>query len=229
MSGLMIQTSNLHDLVGAATELTRRGLRIAGNADIPLPEILRRDESSIVPEKPTSEPDMGAAPNDLPELNDALHAKMSRLLDRSLEQNTCDTRLELYERIVDQLVADEARILRALSDGATSPLVNVYSQPRWWSVPRAVVTNVSLIGRTAGVTLPAMTPTYVANLLQLGLVEIGPEARDSTAGYEVLLAEPRVMRAAENGRYSARVERLSLRLSELGNQLWMATMGSSRE
>lgn len=64
-----------------------------------------------------------------------LRTKMARLLDRSLEQSTCETQLEVYDRIVDQLVADEARILRALSDGTTSPLVNVYSQARWWSMP----------------------------------------------------------------------------------------------
>jgi hypothetical protein len=157
-----------------------------------------------------------------------LRTKMMQLLDRSLEQSTCETRLELYDRILDQLVADEARILRALSDGTTSPLVNVYSQSRWWSMPRAVLTNTSLIGRTAGVTLPAMAPTYVANLLRLGLVEIGPPADGSEPGYEVLMAEPGVMRAiadAQQARQSARVERLSLRLSDLGRELWTTAMG----
>jgi len=162
------------------------------------------------------------------QLNAALHTKMTRLLDRSLEQSTCETRLELYSRIVDQLVADEARILRALSDGTPSPLINVYSQSRWWSLPRAVLTNTCLVGHTAGVTLPTMVPTYVANLLQLGLVEIGPRAVESEPGYEVLMAEPNVQRAiadAQEARHSARVERLSLRLSGLGRELWATTMG----
>lgn len=156
-----------------------------------------------------------------------LHTKMAGLLDRSLEQSTGETRLELYHRIVDQLVADEARILRALSDGTTSPLVNVYAQSRRWSLPRALLTNTSLIGRTAGVTLPTMVPTYVANLLRLGLVEIATQAAGSAPGYEVLMAEPSVMRAiadAHRARQSIRVERLSLRLSDLGRELWTATM-----
>jgi len=78
------------------------------------------------------------------------------------------------------------------------------------------------------VTLPTMVPTYVANLLQLGLVEIGPQADESAAGYEVLMAEPSVQRAiadAQGARHSARVERLSVRLSGLGRELWVATMG----
>lgn len=163
--------------------------------------------------------------------NAALHTKMAELLDRSLEQSTYETRFELYHRIVDQLVADEARILRALSDGTASPLVNVYAQSRRWSSPRAVLTNTSLIGRTAGVTLPAMVPTYVANLLGLGLVEIGPPAVESGPGYEMLMAEPSVMRAiadTEAARQSVRVERLSLRLSDLGRELWTTSMGTPR-
>jgi hypothetical protein len=75
-----------------------------------------------------------------------------------------------------------------------------------------------------------MVPTYVANLLQLGLVEIGPQTDESEQGYEVLMAEPSVQRAiadTQEARYSARVERLSLRLSGLGRELWVTAMGGS--
>ncbi|BBX83661.1 Abi-alpha family protein [Mycolicibacterium aubagnense] len=226
----MVTTSDVHGLIGTVTTFARRGLRIAGNAGLPMRGVPSQGHAAAHSNS-QSRPADGAVttPNDVPQLNDALHTKMAGLLDRSVEQSTCETRLELYTRIVDQLVADEARILRALSDGTASPLVNVYSQSRWWSSPRAVLTNTSLIGRTAGVTLPTMVPTYVANLLQLGLVEIGPQADQSEAGYEVLMAEPSVTRAiadAEAARHSARVEQLSLRLSELGHELWTISMGN---
>src|ERR1700757_4887747 len=42
------------------------------------------------------------------------------------------SQVELFHRILDQLVADEARILGALSDGSPSPLVNVHA---WANVP----------------------------------------------------------------------------------------------
>lgn len=213
----MVTTADLDGLIGAATAFARRGVL--------------RNRHAAPQSNPRSLPDTSGAPspNDQPQLNDALHTKMTALLDRSLEQSTSDSRLELYGRILDQLVADEARIVRALSAGTGSPLINVYSQPRWWSLPRAVVINTSLIGRTAGVTLQTMVPTYVANLLQLGLVEIGPRAGQSEPGYEVLMAEPSVMRAlaaADAAGHSTRVEQLSLQLSDLGRQLWATTMGS---
>ncbi len=226
----MVTTADVPGLIGAATTFARRGLRIAGNAGVPPREVPARRDAATHSNSQSRPADVDVAtPNDVPQFNDALHSKMAGLLDRSLEQSTSETRLELYSRIVDRLVADEARILRALSDGSTSPLVNVYSQSRWWSSPRAVLTNTSLIGRTAGVTLPTMVPTYVANLLQLGLIEIGPPADRSQAGYEVLMAEPSVMRAiadAEAARHSARVERLGVRLSDLGHELWTISMGN---
>ena len=76
-----------------------------------------------------------------------LNAKMSRLLDRALNQGTRDSRAEFFQRLVDQLVADEARIIGALSDGHASPLVNVRSRTRESGVPE--LENASLIGRSA--------------------------------------------------------------------------------
>ena len=65
-----------------------------------------------------------------PPTEEPLNAKMSRLLDRALHQGTRDSRAEYFQRLVNQLVADEARIIGALSDGHASPLVNVRSRSR---------------------------------------------------------------------------------------------------
>src|SRR4051794_14257034 len=51
-----------------------------------------------------------------------LDEKMQSLLDRALDQSTDGSQSELYHRIIDQLVPDEARIISALSDGSASPL-----------------------------------------------------------------------------------------------------------
>ena len=225
----MVTTSDVHGLIATATTFARRGLRVAGHTDIPVREVPSFEQAGGTPHAPSRPADADvAAQDDSSQSKESLRTKMAELLDRSLDQSTGETRLELYDRIVDQLVADEARILRALSDGTTSPLVNVYAQSRRRSSPRAVLTNSSLIGRTAGVTLPTMVPIYVANLLRLGLVEIGPQTDGSEPGYEVLMAEPSVMRAladAQEARQSTRVERLSLRLSDLGRELWNTTTG----
>src|SRR5207249_837465 len=81
-------------------------------------------------------------------------------------------------RTQEQLIADEARIISALSDGSSSPLVSVHDWTRRRVQGRAVLENASLIGRTANVALPAMVPSYVSHLLSLGLVEVGPEDPD---------------------------------------------------
>ena len=158
----------------------------------------------------------------------SLNGKMSRLLDRALDQNTRGSQVELYHHLIDQLVADEARILGALSDGSSSPMVNVYT---WLSprVPgRAALEHAALIGRTANVALPQMVPQYVSHLLSLGLVEAGPEDPSLATEYEVLMAETAVLAAiksASRGPLAAKVEKSTLTLSSLGASLWAATTG----
>lgn len=132
---------------------------------------------------------------------------------------------ELFHRILDQLVPDEARIVGALSDGSASPLVNVYRRTRGGLVGEVVLENMSLVGKTANLALGAQTPTYVSHLLALGLVEIGPEDPALKVEYEILCADTAVLRAmkeASRGPVPARIERQTLRLSGLGLALWTA-------
>lgn len=171
-----------------------------------------RPVTMATPEEPTAE---------------SLNNKMDRLLDRALDQSTAGSQVELYHRLLDQLVADEARIIGALSEGEASPLVNIHTWTRSRTPGQAVLENACLIGRTANVALPGMVPQYVGHLLSLGLVETGPEDPSQKAEYEVLLAEPIVLRAiksASRGPLAARVERLTLSLSGLGRGLWEAAV-----
>ena len=172
---------------------------------------------------------LDSAPRTLPSADpdapESLNTKMGKLLDRALDQSTAGSQVELFHRLLDQLVADEARIVGALSDGSASPLVHVYSRSRNTGQP--VLENACLIGRTANVALPNMVPQYVGHLLSLGLVEIGPEDPAKKADYEILMAEPMVLRAVKNasrGPLTARVEKLTLSLSGLGRGLWEAAV-----
>lgn len=157
--------------------------------------------------------------------SESLNAKMGRLLERALDQSTTGSQVELYHRLLNQLVADEARIIGALSEGAASPLVNIHSRTRTSGQP--LLENACLIGRTANVALPKMVPQYVSHLLSLGLVETGPEDPAKKADYEVLLAEPIVLatiKSGTRGPLTPRVEKLTLTLSGLGLGLWQAAM-----
>jgi hypothetical protein len=204
-------------MVGRAIGAARLGLKVAIWSEQQVLALLQGDvdlgDTRALPATPNATP-----------AGEPLNAKMSRLLERALNQGTRDSRAEFFQRLVDQLVADEARIIGALSDGQASPLVNVRSRSR--ETGAAVLENASLIGRSASVALPALVPQYVSHLLALGLVEVGPEDPSMKADYEVLMAESpvlRAMKAAARGPVPSRVEKLTLRLSVLGHDLWEAT------
>jgi hypothetical protein len=75
--------------------------------------------TAAVPALPQSEAEIEERSDDDAE---SLDAKMHGLLDRAVGQNTASSRQELFHKILDQIVPDEARIISALSDGSTSPL-----------------------------------------------------------------------------------------------------------
>ena len=203
-------------LTDRAMDAAKTGLKLAAWGEEQVAAYVKnRLEAVDAAPRPLPQPDKSA--------DDSLHTKLGRLLDRALDQSTSGSQQELYHRLLDQLVADEARIIGALSDGASSPLVNVYSRSR----NQVVLQNACLIGRTANVALPHMVPQYVDHLLSLGLVETGPEDSSRKADYEVLMAEPMVLKAikgASKGPLIARTEKLSLNLSTLGKGLWAAAV-----
>ncbi|MGV9798645.1 Abi-alpha family protein [Mycobacterium sp. NPDC003449] len=207
-------------LTDRAVDMARTGFKLASWSEEQLATLVKNrlealdqapnPQQPATPEEPTA---------------DSLNTKMGRLLERALDQSTSGSQVELYHRLLNQLVADEARIIGALSEGATSPLVNIHSRTRTSGQP--VLENACLIGRTANVALPRMVPQYVSHLLSLGLVETSPEDADKKADYEILLAEPAVLSAIKNasrGPLTARVEKLTLSLSGLGIGLWEAAM-----
>jgi len=160
----------------------------------------------------------------------ALDTKLDRLLGRALEQSTTTSSQELYHRILDRMVPDEARIIAALSDGSSSPLVNVYARTRGGLQGPPLLENACLVGRTANVSLPQLTPVYVSHLLAQGLVEIGPENSSLKDDYMILVADTAVLRAVKagsRGPIAPPVERRTLRLSTLGHDLWAAAGGAS--
>lgn len=146
---------------------------------------------------------------------------LSTLLERGLAQNAKESRQEFYARILSGLVSDEARILEALANGLVAPSATV----RRRSNNDVMLANASLVGRIAAVTLPSMTTSYANHLLAMGLIEIGPEDEDNEEGYELLLADKEVRGALKAGEFSkipARVERATIRISDLGHRVWNA-------
>jgi hypothetical protein len=78
------------------------------------------------------------------------------------------------------------------------------------------------------VSLPQLTPLYVAHLLATGLVDIGPEDPAMRDDYMILMADGQVLRAlkaASLGPIAPPVERHTLLMSQLGHELWEAASG----
>jgi abortive infection alpha-like protein len=212
-------------LVDLAEQTVRRSIEFAGWSERQIFGLIRSGMHLSSAAMPALPPANGQIEDTADAEPEGLDAKMYGLLDRAIGQNTASSRQELFHKILDQIVPDEARIISALSDGSTSPLLNVYTRTLAGLVGDVVLENMSLIGKTANLTLPQLTPMYVSHLLSLGLVESGPEDSAMKDEYEILAADTAVLQAiktASRGPIPARIEKYTLRLSGLGLELWAA-------
>lgn len=209
-------------LVPRAAAVARTGLKVAGWAEEQAMAVLR---SRL--ESPDEVPRELEGPR--PTAMASLDQKMRSLLDRALDQTTGGGQSELFHRIIDQLVPDEARIISALSDGSSAPLVSIRARTPTGGPGKVVLANASLVGRTANLALPHMTPSYVTHLLTLGLIESGPEDPAMKQDYEILMSESYLLKAikvASRGPLPARVEKRTVQITALGRSLWEASTGA---
>ena len=150
---------------------------------------------------------------------------LNSLLDRSMSSSVDDSRNALHLALLRLLLADEARILAAVSDGTVFPVIHV-AEPGGGKAA-TVLENASTVGRAAGVSFPQHTPLYITRMQLSGLVAVGPKgSSEMDDEYELLLADPAVNHAlaeARRGVRPARVIRRTLSISELGQELWKAT------
>lgn len=215
------------NLLGRSMGVARLGLRVASWTEQQALQLLRARLEAVA-QQPRA---LASGAGSTPRTAEPLDHKMQRLLDRALDQSTRSGQAELFHRILDQLVPDEARIVGALSDGSVSPLVNVHAWNRAGILGKPTLENASLVGRTANLALPHLTANYVTHLLSLGLVEVGPEDPSLKQDYEILMAETHVLKAikaATRGPLAARVDKHTLLLSHLGRSLWEATSGAEQ-
>lgn len=139
------------------------------------------------------------------------------LQERALQQSSRDAEESLALAILRLLVPDEARLLVALDHVGWAPAVDVSGRDG-----NAGVTGASLLGRQAGAALVDRTPVYLARLTSFGLVEAVDERPGREQEYEILLAEPVVLRALRSGRRAGRgprVRRYAVDLTELGRMV----------
>ena len=164
------------------------------------------------------------APSHNPSKPDSPAARLQRLIDRSLNTNPDRAEQEFYLQALGQLLPDEARILTALSDGGQVTICHVDATSRLGTHSERVLSNVSRIGVDAGVILTDNMPYYIGHLIDLGLIEIGPEAKGMESKYEMIETISHVRKTYERIEnemgMKPRLSRHTVRLSEIGIRLW---------
>lgn len=187
-------------------------------------DALGRATEVIVPIAP-ARPDLPCCTRESPAV------LLAALLNRSLDQAPEEAERDLFMRILSQIVPDEARILAALSDGGSYPLIDVCVGSAIGGHTRTEVGNISSIGLGAGAQLTEMTPHYVERLAAAGVIEFGPEDESIQLKYELLESQSAVLKAFDANRHhrlttKVWVERRTVRLSPLGRRLWAACQES---
>lgn len=149
---------------------------------------------------------------------------LADLLSRGMDQSSREANAEALVRIVDQLVPDEAKILASLA-GRPAALTDVEVRSGLGRDVEVVLSAQTNLGQAAGLRSRALAASYVRHLLELGLVEVGPEDETLGVDYELIEAGHDVrstIAALEEGRRRPHAVRRTLRLSPLGALLWQS-------
>jgi hypothetical protein len=150
----------------------------------------------------------------------SLRQRGAELLERAARLDSgADAIHPGFERIVDQLAPDEARILRLLVNEGPQAIVYVNRAAPLGIGAREVARRLSLIGREAGCLHPDHVPAYLDNLVRLGLVAIRRDPVSDERAYQVVEAQPEVveaMRSVGGTLFRARSARRSVHLTDFG-------------
>lgn len=148
---------------------------------------------------------------------------LADLLKASNEQTREQALTIFYTRALASLVPDESRILSTLADGRSFPLVSVQAGTRMGLSTRVVEEALSSVGKYAAVHCPELVPVYIQRLKSWGLLQIDAEDDGLDTDYQVLEADDtvrKVIARIEEGGERARLARRTLRISEIGRELW---------
>jgi hypothetical protein len=146
----------------------------------------------------------------------ALRERGEELLRRSADIEYEEDAHPAYERILDEMAPDEARILRLLCREGAQGAVDVRTSKTLGVTSEIVAPGLSMIGEEAGCRYLDRVPAYLNNLHRLGLVWFSRESLGDPLQYQVLEAQPKVTEAmAKSGR--TKTVRRSIHLTPFGD------------
>jgi hypothetical protein len=155
-----------------------------------------------------------AAPEPPPEVT--LRERGADLLARSADVEYEEPPHPAFERILDELAPDEARILRLVCTAGPQAAVDVRDSKPLGLTSHLVEPGLTMIGTESGCRHLERVPAYLNNLDRLGLVSLSREPLEDPLQYQVLEAQPEVIDALRRaGR--GRTNRRSIRLTPFGD------------
>ncbi len=145
-----------------------------------------------------------------------LRERGQELLEKSRDVWNTDQGHPAYERILEQLAPDEARILLLLLKGGPQPSVDVRTGgPVGMVNSHLIAPGLNMVGPRAGCRYLDQVPSYLNNLYRLGLVWFSREALRDPLEYQVVEAQPDVLEAMHSVRFT-KVVRRSIHLTPFG-------------
>jgi Abortive infection alpha len=159
----------------------------------------------------------------------SLQIRGEELLHRSRDVRYEEDAHPAYERLLDSLAPDEARILRLMLLDGPQPAVDVRTGgPLGLISSRLLAPGLSMIGPRAGLRYVERVPAYLNNLNRLGLIWFSRETLRDPLRYQVLEAQPDVLEAVHSVR-QAKIIRRSIHLTPFGEGFCRASLVPAAE
>ncbi|WP_245927751.1 Abi-alpha family protein [Nocardioides silvaticus] len=147
-----------------------------------------------------------------------LRERGQELLEKSRDVWATDDRHPAFDRILDDLAPDEARILVMLLKNGPQPSVDIRTGgPVGMVSSQLIAPGLNMVGARAGLRHLDQVPSYLNNLFRLGLVWFSREALRDHMEYQVLEAQPDVLDAMHSVKF-AKVVRRSIHLTPFGEE-----------
>ncbi|WP_433758923.1 Abi-alpha family protein [Nocardia sp. CA-135398] len=148
--------------------------------------------------------------------SEELRRRGDALLARSADVYFTDDVHPAYDRILDELAPDEARILRFMALNGPQPTVDVRTNRPLGIGSELVTGDLTSVPEQAGVRYPDRARTYLINLNRLGLTQVSDDPV-VLSRYMVLEVQPVVEAALKKAGRAPKIVRKSLRLTEFGS------------
>jgi hypothetical protein len=123
-----------------------------------------------------------------------------------------------FRRVLQELLPDEARILRFLYKNGPQPSVDVRTNRPFDRGSEKIASGLSMVGLYAGVRNQEDTSVELANLERLRLIWFSKEQVADPSVYQLLEAQPDVLEAMKRAGRSPRTEHRSIELTPFGER-----------